>query len=198
VVVRDPLVVRDTSAGPEIPILVPDDPPDSPLAPRRGVAVLPVVLVVAAVVVLVVAAAWWLTRGDDQIAVRAAVAAPAPAAVAAPAEAPAGLAVSVAAPAAVVAGTVARFVVTYSDGDGVFSGSIEDWGETGVGSLKQRACGTTTAPAASVNDSYVATHKWRTAGSYPVSFAVTTYTCRNGRATEETQKAALTVVVDPR
>ena len=64
---------------------------------------------------------------------------------------------------------------------GHFSGGVEDWGEAGVGSVKQRACSASTPVAAPVQGSYVAVHKWRAAGSYPVSFAVTTYTCSNGR-----------------
>jgi hypothetical protein len=89
-------------------------------------------------------------------------------------------------------------MVSYTDGEGIFSGSVEDWGETGLGSMKQRACGASAPAGGPVKDSYVATHKWRRAGSYPVSIAVTTYTCSNGRATEETQSAALTVVVAAR
>ena len=186
-VVREHAAVRvDRPPGNERPTNVVDDSARSPLARRLGVAGL--------LAVLVVGAGWWLTRGDDQIAVRAAVAAPA----AAPVGAPAGLAVSVAAPSTVVAGHAARFVVSYTDGDGIFSGSVEDWGEMGIGSMKQRACGASAAPAVPVNDSYVATHTWHRVGSYPVSFAITTYTCRNGRATEETQRAALTVVVAAR
>jgi hypothetical protein len=147
--------------------------------------------VVVLLAVLVVGAGWWLMRGDDQVAVRPAVAAPVPA----PVHAPTGLAVTVAAPTTVVAGHAARFVVSYTDDKGIFSGSIEDWGETGVGALKQRACAANAAAAGPVGGSYVATHKWAQAGSYPVSFAVTTYTCSNGLAKQETRNAALTVVV---
>ena len=64
--------------------------------------------------------------------------------------------------------------------------------------MKQRACGASASAGGPVNDSYVATHTWRRAGSYPVSFTVTTHTCSNGRATQETQSAALTVVVAAR
>lgn len=189
------MVVRDrpgartkTSTGLERPIIVLDGSPapHSRLAPRLGLVLL--------LVVVAIGAGWWVLRGDDQVAVRPAVAAPLPA----PVQAPAGLVVTVAAPTTVVAGHAARFVVSYTDGDGIFSGSMEDWGDTGVGSMTQRACGASTPAGALVRDSYLATHKWRTAGSYPVSFTVTTYTCSNGRATEETQSAALTVVVAAR
>jgi hypothetical protein len=148
--------------------------------------------VVALLAVLLVGAGWWLMRGDDQIAVRPAVAAPAPV------HAPKGLAITVAAPTTVVAGRAARFVVSYTDDKGIFSGSIEDWGETGVGALKQRACAANAPAGAPVTGSYVATHKWQQAGSYAVSFAVTTYTCSNGLAKQETRNAPLTVVVAAR
>jgi hypothetical protein len=189
VVVRDQRAVRtDTSPGLAPPTIVFDDLPSpnagQPRLARR-------VGAVALLAVFVVSAGWWLTRGDDRIAVRPAVAAPAPA----PVHAPAGLAVTVAAPPTVVAGHAARFVVSYADGEGIFSGSIEDWGETGVGSTKQRACAPNAPVSGAVKDSYVVTHTWQRAGSYPVSFAVTTYTCRNGLARQETQNAALTVVV---
>jgi hypothetical protein len=150
--------------------------------------------VVALLAVLLVGAGWWLMRGDDQTAVRPAVVAPAPA----PVQARSGLAVTVAAPTTVVAGHAARFVVSYTDDKGTFSGSIEDWGETGVGSLKLRACAANAPAGGPVAGSYVATHKWQQAGSYPVSFAVTTYTCSNGLAKQETRNAALTVVVAAR
>jgi hypothetical protein len=104
----------------------------------------------------------------------------------------------VAAPTTVVAGHPARFVVSYTDDKGTFSGSVEDWGETGVGSMKLRTCSANAPADGPVEDSYVATHKWRHAGSYPVSFAVTTYTCSHGLATQETRHAALTVVVAAR
>jgi hypothetical protein len=197
VVVRDQRAVRtDTPAGREPPTIVFDDSPA--LHPRRAwrlsVAALLAVLVAALLAVLVVGAGRWLTSGDDQVAVRPAAAAVAPA----PVHAPAGLAVTVAAPTTVVAGHAARFVVSYTDGEGIFSGSVEDWGETGVGSMKQRACAASAPAGGPVKGSYVATHKWRKAGSYPVSFSVTTYTCSSGRATEETQNAALTVVAAAR
>jgi hypothetical protein len=189
VVVRDqPKAVRtDTSTGLEPPTIVFRE----ALVPHphraRGLGL------VALLTVLLVGGGWWLMRGDDQIAVAPAVA-PGPA----PVHAPAGLVVRVAAPTTVVAGHTARFVVSYTDDSGAFSGSIEDWGDTGIGALKQRACAANAPAGGPVRGSYVATHKWRQAGSYPVSFAVTTYTCSNGLAKQETRNAALTVVVAAR
>jgi hypothetical protein len=180
------------------PVVIFDQAPDRP--PRRArrrmlAAALLVVLGVAAIG----AASWWVTRGDEVVATRPAAQAP----VEPPPNVtlPAALAVTVAAPATVVAGQPARFVVSYADGSGIFSGSTQDWGEVGVGSVKERACAADTSTAAAIQGSYVATHKWRSAGSYPVSFAVTTYTCSkgsNGQATQETNKAQLTVVVAAR
>ena len=137
---------------------------------------------------------WWIAGGGDTVEARPAAAAPAPA----PVDVPAGLALRVNAPATVVAGQPARFVVSYTDGEGIFSGGVEDWGDTGVGSVSLAACDASAPAAAPLHASYVATHTWAKAASYPVSFAVTTYTCRNGRATEETRSARLTVVVDAR
>jgi hypothetical protein len=175
----------DKSPDLDRPVIIFDEPADGSSRPAWRWTLAVLVLVVAAAG----AVSWWATRGGDQVVVRPAVQAPAPVV------APAGLAVTVAAPATVVAGQAARFVVSYSDGSGIFGGNVEDWGEVGVGSMKQRACSASTPVAAPVQGSYVAVHKWRTAGSYPVSFAVTTYTCSNGHATEETHKAQLTVVV---
>jgi hypothetical protein len=164
-----------------------------PFRPARRRAVALVLVAVAGVG----AVSWWVTRpGDVVVVTRPAARAPAPAPAAAP-RAPAALAVTVAAPAAVVAGRAARFVVSYADGSGIFSGSIEDWGEVGVGAVKQRACSADAAAAGPVRGSYAATHTWRAAGSYPVSFAVTTYSCQDGLASEETRRARLTVVVAP-
>jgi hypothetical protein len=179
----------DKSPDLDRPVIIFDEPADGSSRPAWRLTLAVLVLVVAAAG----AVSWWATRGGDQVLVRPAVQAPAQAP--APVQAPARLAVTVAAPGVVVAGQAARFVVSYTDGSGIFGGSVEDWGEVGVGSMKQRACSASTPVAAPVQGSYVAVHKWRAAGSYPVSFAVTTYTCSNGQATEETHKAQLTVIV---
>jgi hypothetical protein len=145
-------------------------------------------------VALVAAGAWRLSAGgSDEVVARPAVGGLAPA----PAVVPA-LTISVDAPATVVAGVPAQFVVHYADGEGVFSGTIEDWGDVGVGSGSQAPCtGSTPAPGP-LKDSYVAMHTWTDPGTYPVAISVTTYTCRGGQAVEETKRADLTVVVTPR
>jgi hypothetical protein len=195
--VRERRLTR-TTKSPDLdrPVIIFDDEADRPSRLGWRLALAVVLLVVAAAG----AVSWWANRGGDVVATRPAAqaAASAPVSGRVVVGAPTPLAVTVAAPATVVAGQAARFVVSYADGSGIFSGSIEDWGEVGVGSVKQRACSADALPAASVQGSYVATHKWRVAGSYPVSFAVTTYSCSKGLATQETQNARLTVVVAAR
>jgi hypothetical protein len=189
-------------ASGDLPIFIAD--PDSPDAgvgstsaagpvARRSTMVWRVALGLL-LVALVVAGAWRLSSGgSDEVVARPAVGGLAPA----PAVVPA-LTISVDAPATVAAGVPAHFVVHYADGEGVFSGTIEDWGDVGVGSGSQAPCtGSTPAPGA-LQDSYVATHTWADPGSYPVAISVTTYTCRAGQAVEETKRADLTVVVTPR
>lgn len=181
----------DTSeaAGARLVVALDGAPPGrSRLAWRVG-------LVVVLLAGVVGAGSWWLAGGTGQVQARPAAAAPpAPA----PVGVPAGLVVHVRGPASVVAGSPARFVVSYTDGEGIFSGGDEDWGDTGVGSVSLAACPASPPAAASLHASYAATHTWTKAASYPVSFAVTTYTCRGGRAMEETRHVGLTVVVSAR
>jgi hypothetical protein len=185
--VRDQRDARpDVSAGGlERPIIIFDDPPgrSTRLAWLLGLGVL--------LLALIGAGAWLARDTGDDVVVRPAAEAPA----VAKAAVASALAISVRAPAKVTVGQPARFVVSYTDGQGIFSGSIEDWGDVGVGSAKRAACGATTPAAGALQDSYVAAHRWAVAGSYPVSISVTTYTCSSGQATEETQKTQLTVVV---
>jgi hypothetical protein len=188
--VRDRRAVR-TESGLERPVLV-SDAPTVHHAPRRWRLAL---AVGSLAVALVGAGLWWNGRGNDTVVVRPA-AAPAPAA--AQVGVPAALVVHVTSPSTVVAGHRARFTVSYADGSGIYSGSVEDWGETGVGSASQAACTPNAPAAAALHGSYVAAHTWHEAGSYPVSFAVTTYTCKAGHATEETRRARLTVLVAAR
>jgi hypothetical protein len=169
------------------PVIIFDDPP------ARSKRVVRLVGVAVALLALIGAGSWLALGPDDDVVVQ-----PADARVRAPAAVPSALAISVRAPAEVTAGQPARFIVSYTDGQGIFSGSIEDWGDVGVGSTHRAACRSTTPVAGALRASFVATHRWAKAGSYPVSISVTTYTCSNGRATEETQKAQLTVVVAAR
>jgi hypothetical protein len=191
------MAVRDQSgtrtdpvaAEPDRLVVVFDDPPARTMLPawRIGLSVLIVAVAVGS-------GLWWMAGGGRQVAALPAAQAPA----AAPVVVPPVLAVHVRAPAKVVAGRPARFVVSYTDGEGIFSGGVEDWGDTGVGSVSLAACDASPPVAAALHASYVATHTWSKAASYPVSFAVTTYTCHNGHPSEETRSARLTVVVAAR
>jgi hypothetical protein len=172
----------------ERPVIIFDDPP------ARSKRLSWLVGLGVALLALIAAGSWLVFGGDDDVVVRPAAEAP----VRAPAAVPSALAISVQAPEKVTAGRPARFVVSYTDGQGIFSGSIEDWGDVGVGSAHRAACTTATPAAGPLQASFVATHRWARAGSYPVSISVTTYTCSNGQAAEETQKAQLTVVVAAR
>lgn len=179
---REPdLVVTRTDR----PVVVHADPP----ARRR---VTPLGLVMAALaVVLLAAAAVWATSGDGDVATRN----PAAAQPAAPA-APAPLDVRVDAPAEVVAGEPATFTVRWTDGSGVFSGSLEEWGDgVGVGGVMRDDCSAETSAPAS--GQYDVSHTWATPGTYTVLLGVTTYTCSGGTSTPEDVDRTLTVEVTP-
>ena len=194
--VRDHLARPDISAvDPERPVIVFDDAParDSRRVRRLGLAG----LLAAAVVFGAVSwwtGSWWMAGAGGNVEARPAAEAPAPA----PVDVPAGLVVSVQGPRTVVAGQPARFVVSYSDGEAIFGGVVEDWGDTGVGSVSLAACDASAPSAAPLRGRYVATHRWPRAASHPVSFAVTTYTCHDGQARLESRNARLTVVVHAR
>ena len=143
-------------------------------------------LVVALVAVTVVA----LARGPDEGMVRGAV----PAAEQPAAPAPLALAVDV--PDTGVAGEVALFVATWSDGSGTFSGSTEDWGdEVGASSRKQERCepGDTVPPAAA--GTYEVGHVWAAPGTYTVVLGVASYVCQDGAAVVDEKTETLTVTV---
>jgi len=144
-------------------------------------------VVVAVVAVTVVA----LARGTDEDVVRGAV----PGAVQPAAPAPLALAVDV--PGSVVVGEVARFVATWSDGSGTFSGSTEDWGdEVGTSSRKQERCepGDAVPPAAA--GTYEVGHVWTAPGTYTVVLGVASYVCLDGAAVvdEATEKLTVTAL----
>lgn len=111
--------------------------------------------------------------------------------------APAPLTVDVVAPVEVVAGEEAEFVVSWSDGSGVFSGTLEDWGDVGVGSVKQEPCDPTAAPAGPQSDTFVLSHTWKKAGTYQVVLGVTTVTCAGADTVAEDASRTLTVEVLP-
>ncbi len=163
-----------------------------PAAPSRSRLRRAVQLGVALGLVLTVAGGGWLAlRGDDG----ADVVATDRGAPAAELAGPAPLALTVDVPAAVRAGTAARLMVRYEDGDGIFSGSTEDWGDgVGTSSLAQGRCAATGSTAAPASGSYQAKHTWSEPGSYTLTVAVSSYTCVDGAPVEE--QATTTVRVE--
>jgi hypothetical protein len=100
-------------------------------------------------------------------------------------------------PDTVVAGQAADIVVRWSDGEGVFSGTSEDWGDgVGTSSLAQDQC-TGVATDRKSADSYLVTHTWAEPGSYQVALGVTTYLCTDGTAVQEDVSKTVTVQVQP-
>ena len=142
--------------------------------------------------VLVVAGGGWLAlRGDEG----ADVVATDPGASAAAPTGPAPLTLEVDLPAVVPAGQAAELTVRYADGDGIFSGSTEDWGDgVGTSSLAQGRCAASGTPAAPASGSYLAAHTWSEPGSYTVTVGVSSYTCVDGAPVEE--QATTTVRVE--
>ena len=142
-------------------------------------------------VVAVAAGGWLALRGDDGDDV---VATDRGAPAAEPAG-PAPLSLEVDVPAVVRAGTAAQLTVRYEDGDGIFSGSSEDWGDgVGTSSVAQGRCPAAGTPAEPASGSYHAAHTWSEPGSYTVTVGVSSYTCVDGAPVEE--QATRTVRVE--
>ena len=189
---HDPEVVVSAS-GPSDPPgaeQAPDGP--APAPPRRRivvglVALLALVTAVTVVLVLVLG-------GDDEPDVTTRT----PAAADPSGPAPLGLTVEV--PDEVVAGQPAALVVRWTDGEGVFSGSTEEWGDgVGTSSLAQDSC-SATATAAQGRPSagrYTARHTWAEPGTYQVVVGVASYLCADGTATEEDARTTVSVEVLP-
>lgn len=113
------------------------------------------------------------------------------------AAAPTDLGMTVELPDPVVAGEAAAIVVRWSDGEGVFSGSSEEWGDgVGTSSLAQDQCaGVTTDKQAA--GQYTVKHTWTEPGTYQVVLGVATYTCQDGSAVEEQASKTVSVQVQP-
>lgn len=177
------------------PVIVDDDGP--PATQRR----LTVLVVVAAVVVLAAIAAAIIVvarAGDETVVTKPGAGAQADQQSGTGTGVPEALSISVDAPAAVVAGQTARFVVHYRDGEGIFSGGSEDWGDIGASSISQGTCESSTPGPGALDAAYVVRHRWSEVGTYPVTIGVTTYTCQSGQPVPETKTATLQVSVDPR
>ncbi len=147
---------------------------------------------VALGLVLAVAGGGWLALRGDQAA--DVVATDRGGRAAGPAG-PGPLTLEVDVPAVAQAGRAAQLTVRYEDGDGIFSGSTEDWGDgVGTSSLAQGRCAPSGTPAAPASGSYVAAHTWSEPGSYTVTVGVSSYTCVDGAPVEE--QATTTVRVE--
>jgi len=166
---------------------VPDGPP--PAQPRRRLVVglvAMLALALAAVLVLVLV----LGGDDDPVQAKA----PSDAGPAVPAE----LGMTVELPDSVVAGENAQIVVRWTDGEGVFSGTSEDWGDgVGTSSLAQDQC-TGVATDRKSADSYTLEHAWSEPGTYQVVLGVTTYACTDGSAVQEDVSKTVSVQVLPK
>jgi hypothetical protein len=174
------IVVTTTAADP-----APDGPPPAP--PRRR-------LLVALVAVLTLAAlvsvALVLVLGGEDEPVETAAPAAGPAS-------PAELGMTVELPETVVAGQTAEIVVRWTDGEGVFSGTSEDWGDgVGTSSLAQDQC-TGAATTTKSADSYTVKHAWSEPGTYQVVLGVTTYVCTDSSPVQEDVSKTVSVQVQP-
>ena len=189
-----PGVVVSTSGEPAVDGPPPAHPAAStpPARPRRrlvvGLAAL-LALVLAVIVVLVL-----ILGGDDEPEVTTRT----PAAADPGGPAPLGLTVEV--PDEVVAGQPAELVVRWTDGEGVFSGSTEEWGDgVGTSSLAQDSCA---ASATATQDRpsagrYTASHTWAEPGTYRVTIGVASYLCESGTTTQEDAQTTVSVEVLP-
>jgi hypothetical protein len=180
------------------PVVIDDDVPPPTQSRLTVLVVLAAVLVLAAIVAAIVVVA---RGGDDSPAdtvTKADGGAKADQQSGTGTGVPAALSISVDAPAAVVAGQTARFVVHYRDGEGIFSGGSEDWGDIGTSSISEAKCESSTPAADALDATYVVRHKWSEVGTYPVAIGVTTYTCQAGQAVPETKTTTLQVSVGPR
>lgn len=145
-------------------------------------------LLVAAAVGIGIAAI--LAGGDAEIANPASQQ---PADVPAP---PAALAVTVVAPASATVGEPVDFTVTYTDGSGIFAGTVEEWGDgVGTSSLREGACSAAGDAAGPLTDTYQVSHTWTEPGTYTLVLGVHSYTCRGSSAVEETAKKSVTLQV---
>lgn len=165
-------------------------PTESPALPSRVLAV--AVVAVLALALLATLGLMWFGAGDHGVSTRT----PVQPGAAGPARSEA-LEVEVSAPAEVTAGVAATFTITWRDGDGIFSGTTEEWGDgVGVSSEQQARCDVT-GPRADRpgRGSIEVPHVFAKPGRYTVVLGVTTYTCQGAAATTESAAETLTVTV---
>jgi hypothetical protein len=104
--------------------------------------------------------------------------------------------VTVDAPASATVGESAEFRVSYTDGSGIFSGTVEEWGDdVGTSSLQQGQCTAASPAAGKLADTYRVSHTWTEPGTYTVVLGVHSYTCRGTSAVLETTQQSVTLQV---
>jgi hypothetical protein len=102
-----------------------------------------------------------------------------------------GLAVRLDPPTAeAVAGAPVTLVVRYADGHGGLVGTVEDFGDGGVGGMKISDCHESEANPSSGTKRLQ--HVWETPGTYDVTVTVTTLSCTHGQE-DVTATARVTV-----
>jgi hypothetical protein len=90
-------------------------------------------------------------------------------------------------------GEQVRFTVSWTDGDGIFAGTTEDFGEgVGAGSTKIGACESASTMTPS-EGRYELSHTWTVPGTYHVRIGVSTSSCVGGPETAEKDLAVLVV-----
>lgn len=90
----------------------------------------------------------------------------------------------------VTAGQPVTFTLEYADGNGGLVGTVEDFGDGGLGGLKISNCRDSEKnPSAGAKD---LTHTWTKPGTYQVQVTVTTLSCAQGQE-DVTATSAVTV-----
>lgn len=146
-------------------------------------------LLAATVAVVTVGLLLWSGGEQDVVA-------PPPAGPAAKAAGPAPLGMTVDVPQRVTAGEATTLTVGWTDGEGTFSGTTEEWGDgVGTSSLGLARCDAGTTAADASGGTYELTHTWSEPGTYKVVVGVATYTCDAGTPSEEQVSRTLTVEV---
>jgi hypothetical protein len=180
----EPDIVVSSSLPPRPP--APPTLIDSPRAARLPLAIIAILVLLVSAVGIAIAAV--VEGNSDSVAKPQAQQ---PAAVPAP---PAALSVVADGPASVTVGEQATITVTYSDGNGIFSGTSEEWGDgVGASSVREGRCSATAAVPGALSDSYQLTHRWTVPGTYSLVLGVHTYTCSGTTAVQE-QKTTMLIV----
>lgn len=90
----------------------------------------------------------------------------------------------------VAVGQPARFTLDFADAHGGLVGTVDDYGDGGVGAVKLTDCHVTEKQPSSGTRAY--RHTWSTPGTYTVRITVTTDSCTYGQE-DATAEATVTV-----